>query len=364
MNTNTFVSEEFPHNLFALTRDATLITDLQRKILFASHTVERMFGYSPNQLVDHPLDILLLQEDLTYLLPNIYKITQERGNFQGEVLLVSRTGDPLYGHLAAYLYPGNGRQPNVVILTIHDVSMIKELEKNYLEFRKLTSLGRMTERIVYEMRTPILSMSGFAERMDHSLPQDSPLRKYLTILRKEILSLETIITQLEEFASLPQPEYKKEDLVEVIQALIEEFQPLGKEREVRLQLKISLPSEERTLYMDQSLLHKALKVLLNTTLESLSMDGNLSLCLHSNADYFMIDILSNGSDTSPTDIGAIFDSFFTSKPQMGKIHLIAAHRIIEEQGGKLETFINPGEGVFYRVSLLKERRRKIRTQSL
>lgn len=116
--------------------------------------------------------------------------------------------------------------------------------------------------------------------------------------------------------------------------------------------------------MDRPLLQKALKLLLNTTIETLPLDGNLTLHIHSNADYFMIDLLSNGSGISLTDMESVFDTYFSSKPQLGKIHLIAAHRIIEEQGGKLETFINPGEGVFYRVSLLKERRRKIRTQSL
>jgi K+-sensing histidine kinase KdpD len=198
--------------------------------------------------------------------------------------------------------------------------------------------------------------------MDHSLPQDNPLRNYLAILQKEIFSLEIIITQLEEFASLPQPEYKKEDLVDVIQTLIDEAQTLGYEKGVHPHLKISLPSQERTLYLDRTLILKALEALMNATLEMAHQDAQLTLHLHSNADYYMIDIRSSGSSLLATDMKTIFETFFTSKFQVGKIRLALARRIIEDQGGKLEALSSPEEGAFFRVSLLRERRRKIRRQ--
>ena len=356
-----FLSEEFSNNSLALTRCGILITDLQRRIIHVSRTVETMFGYPASRLLNQSLDILMLKEDLTYFVPNIYKITQERGSFQGEILLVCQTGESLYGHLTTHLYPGDAQQPSVVILTVHDISMIKHLEKNYLDFNKLTSLGRLTESITREMRIPIMSISGFAERMDQSLPQESPLRSYLAILRKEITALETIIIQVEELASLPQPEYKKEDLVDVIQALLEDIPAPKPGRDSRPHLKISLESQDRTLYVDRPLIHKALKIITDTVLEVLPRDATLALHVHSNAEYFIIDVHSPRSGIPSDDIGRILDSCFSSRPQIEDIRLVAAHRIIDEQGGKLETFNSPQEGAFHRISLLKERRRKIRS---
>jgi PAS domain S-box-containing protein len=366
MSSKEFLPEEFNTSLMALTRCATLVTDLERRILFAGPTSEALLGYPADELVGRPLDMLILKEDLTYFVPNIYKITRERGSFHGEIVLLNRSGETFYGQLAAYLYPGNGEAPRSVIMSIHNVSMIKQLEKDYLHFKKLTSLGAITESITREMRTPLLAISGFAERMDHVLPQESSLRPYLSVLRKEIESLEAIVVQLEEFAGLPPPDYKKHDLVEVVQEVLEQSEFLKNGDPVRPRLKVSLDAQGRTIYMDRALVQKALKILLESSVEIAPEEGSIEVHVHADGEHVLIDVCrpSPSPSTFASDMTALLESCFSSAPQCTKIRLMTARRIAEDQGGRLESLGSPEKGDVLRLRLLKERRRKIRREPL
>lgn len=366
MSSKEFLSEEFNTSLMALTRCAILVTDLERRILFAGPTSEALFGYPTAELLGRPLDMLMLKEDLTYFVPNIYKITRERGSFHGEIVLLCRSGETFYGQLAAYLYPGNGEAQRSVIMSVHDVSMIKQLEKDYLHFKKLLSLGAITENITRGMRTPLLAISGFSERMDRALPQESTLRPYLSVLRKEIESLEAIVVQLEEFAALPPPDYKKHDLVEVVQELLEQSQFLRNGDLVRPRLKVSLDTQARTIYMDPALVQKALKILLDSSVEAAPEDGAIEVHVHADTEHVLIDVCrpSPSPSTFSADMTALLESSFSSAPQCAKIRLMTARRIVEDQGGRLESLGSPEKGVVLRLRLLKERRRKIRREPL
>ncbi len=365
MTTKGFNTEDFTSNLRTLTRCASLITDLNRKIIFATHTTEDVFGYAPKELIGQPIDIVMLKEDLTYFVPNIYKITLERGSFQGEVALRARSGESFYGQLATYLIAGNGTEPKTVLLSIHNVSMIKQVEKDYVYLKKLTSLGMITDMIAHHMRTPLLSLSGFAERLERFLPpDDSALRPYLPVFKKEIDSLEAIVTQLEELARLPQPDYKKYDLVELLQEVLEQIHVPAVEDKAPIQFDISLTTQDQTLYTDRDLLQRAMKILLEMAADISPQDQQVIVRLSGDEDVYLIEVCGTATRDDVSRISDVLDTAFTLHPQHSTIRLMTARRIIEDQGGRLEDLGTRGEGLCFRIRLPRERRRKIRTQPL
>ncbi|MBW2266367.1 MAG: PAS domain-containing protein, partial [Deltaproteobacteria bacterium] len=67
-----------------------ILIDYDGNILFANPVVERVFGFTPNELKGKNLSILFRSRDLTYLYPNLLQMAKKNKPFEGEVMLMRR----------------------------------------------------------------------------------------------------------------------------------------------------------------------------------------------------------------------------------------------------------------------------------
>lgn len=71
------------HHFLDLVQVGFILTDVHSKILYANRYVEQLFGYAREEIEEQRIRVLFLEEDLTYLLPNIVYLTPLR-NFSRE----------------------------------------------------------------------------------------------------------------------------------------------------------------------------------------------------------------------------------------------------------------------------------------
>ena len=64
-----------------------------------------------------------------------------------------------------------------------------------------------------------------------------------------------------------------------------------------------------------------------------------------------ISVIDRGSGIDPTQIGSIFNPFFTTKPHGVGLGLAIVSKIVDEHGGKIAVDSQPGKGSVFRVLL-------------
>ena len=358
-----FMTPRFLQQAIDLIEDAIIITDTSGTILYLNKKARELFGYGVKASIGKSIGMLFLPDDLTYFLPNILKKTQVKGGYEGENLLQDRNKTMVFVRLATSLYRGESRDGNWIIFTIHDITKLKELERNYYESQRLASLGRMVEEIAHKIRNPVVSIGGFAKRISRTISEGNQLQ-YFKRIEKEIGRLEGIIDQVQNFATLPKPVHKTQNIRKIIEASLKSISTNASQKRVVIDFEVEKPSWNPIVFIDGGLLAKALSYILDNAIEAINGEGSIHVKLFSKDDFIGIEISDTGCGIPEENLRSIFDPFFSTKPDKLGISLAMTHRIIKEQGGTIQVLSQQGKGTRFAIFLPKERRRKIRTQLL
>jgi PAS domain S-box-containing protein len=352
----------FFHGALEMVEDAIIITDTSGTIGYLNKKAREHFGYGERESVGKSIGMLFLPDDLTYFLPNILRKTKVEMGYEGENLLRRKNNTRVFVRMTTSLYGGDGKV-DWIVFTIQDITKLKELQRNYYESERLASLGRMVEEIAHKIRNPIVSIGGFARRISRTMPQGDHLQ-YFKRIEQEISRLEGIIGQVQNFTTLPKPDYKKENVRKIIEASLESVSTSVSEKRLRIDFQVQDPNWDPLAFFDGPLLTKALGYILENAVEAIDGEGAIHVRLFSKDDFIGIEISDSGCGIPQENLGAIFEPFFSTKPGRVGIGLATAHRIIREHGGTIQVVSQQGEGTGFSIFLPTERRRKIRTQHL
>jgi signal transduction histidine kinase len=95
-----------------------------------------------------------------------------------------------------------------------------------------------------------------------------------------------------------------------------------------------------------------LNLLLNAA-SAIPVHGTITLTTHREGDWVSISFSDTGCGIAPEHREKIFDPFFTTQPvgQGVGVGLSVAHSIIDQHGGVIEVFSQPGLGATFMVRL-------------
>jgi len=358
--------KKYLNEIIDVINDAIILTDRSGKILLFNHTAEEFFGYPEEEVLGQDLGIVFLEDDQIYFLPNILKSTLRYGTYQGEILLCKKDYGRIFGYLATSLYRGEDETQNLIIVTIHNIDRFKALERAYFESVGLAGLGRLAEGIAHEIRNPIVSISGFAHRLEDLVAKDSSANRYLSIIKEEIDKLEKIVKNVEEYAHIPLPAYGFHHILNLIKRSIREVESRAGKHKVQIQLTHPDIKPSDGLYADGELVVRSLTFMLHNAIDAIKESGQVAVMvsLSDSDDRIAIEISDSGCGIPEDNLDAIFEPFFTTKPRRVGINLTTVRKIIEQQGGTISVQSSVGKGTTFRILLPRDRRRRERTGPL
>ena len=86
-------------------------------------------------------------------------------------------------------------------------------------------------------------------------------------------------------------------------------------------------------------------------IEAMEKNDELIITVQTNNKGIIIIIKDLGKGIAKTDLGKIFDPFFTLKSSGTGLGLAIVHRIVENHHGEIEVKSEPGEGTSFRINL-------------
>lgn len=229
---------------------------------------------------------------------------------------------------------------------------LRRTQAELIRKERLASLGEMAAVMAHEIRNPLTSIRGFAQRIGRA--QENPkYRNYTRIIMEEVDRLNEVIANVLEFARSLEPRFSECDLRET---LAETLTLLGEElRAAAIAVECRFPETFSLLRCDAGQLKQLFLNMLQNAIHAMPHGGVLTVALTDHPERVEIEIADTGVGIPADKLERIFEPFFTTKARGTGLGLHLARRIVEGHGGRIRVTSTVGRGTSFVIDIPRAR---------
>ncbi|MEA3359272.1 MAG: ATP-binding protein [Thermodesulfobacteriota bacterium] len=339
--------------------DAIVVTDTEGNILFTNMAVNRILGFTSDELMGKSLSVIFTPEDMTYLYPNLLFMAKKKESFEGEIMLTRKNDNRFFAFIKLRSYLDSEEDNYKILFLIQDIEKEKQIEKTFerIGYRDLINVA---SGIAHELRNPLVGIGGFANRLYKSCRAIDDHDKYYEHIIDNVKRIEDLVKKIEFFANLPEPCFTKESINSLMEKALHPYRKLMDERKINLFINI----EEVSLLVDITLVLKVFSVLIENSMDAMLEPGKIIIKGEKENNGLNITVSDTGKGISNEDLPYIFNPFFSTKASGAGIGLATAKRIMAVHGGHIEALTGKTKGTAFLLRFPIERRRPIRVSLL
>ncbi len=233
------------------------------------------------------------------------------------------------------------------LLTVYDLSQVKELEEEKRRTERLASVGAFVSGIAHEIKNPLVAIKALAELLPEQYYDEEFRQTFSRVALHEVDRIDALVQRLRDLGPVP-PSNKCR--MNVLAPLDETLALLSGEltrRHIALvyQNQPPIPS----IMGDHDQLKQVFLNLCLNSIEAMENDGSLSIHLSTEPSRearptaLLIHISDTGPGVPRADLSIIFDPFVTTKAYGSGLGLAICKDIIEHHDGTI-TAMNCGDG--------------------
>ncbi|RKX70793.1 PAS domain-containing sensor histidine kinase [candidate division WOR-3 bacterium] len=326
------MEREKVHTILTSIREGLVVLDSDKKILLANENFNELCGLTENPVGKYFWEALRNVEFNRLIEAVIDKEEPRTREIEVAGKIFIANSAPL---------PDGG-----VVVVIHDVTRIKQVEKIKADF---------VANVSHELRTPLTAIKGFVETLEREIP--SKQRRFLAIIKRHTDRLINIVADLLLLARLERHremlEIEEVDLAQ----LVSDISVMYNERIKRkgLELKISIP-RDLVVKADPFLLQQLLINLLDNALKY-TEEGEITIVASPADGGVIIKVADTGIGIPEEHLPRIFERFYTvDKARSRKLGgtglgLSIVKHIVQLHRGKIEVESSLAEGTTFIITL-------------
>jgi signal transduction histidine kinase len=229
---------------------------------------------------------------------------------------------------------------------VRDITELKQIGERLATAERMAALGEVAAKVAHEIRNPLVSIGGFAQRLENKL--DGNLKEYATIIAREVKRLEAILRDILGFVREVRLSIKAVDLNVLIRSVLSLVESEAVERGIALESSFA---DVPNVLVDSDRIKEAFLNIMNNSIQAVGAHGKITTKTYPLNGNVVVEIIDTGAGIAEKDLPFIFDPFYTTKPTGTGLGLAITRRIIEEHKGRIEVRSRPGEGTTIRVLL-------------
>ncbi len=230
---------------------------------------------------------------------------------------------------------------------MRDVTEIKELHEELVRKGRMAALGEVVANVAHGIRTPLVSIGGFAKRLEKNL--DGNLKEYAGIITKEITGLEKILSEILSYSRGVMHAEHMSNIDSLVEEVIAVMKSELDDNHITLAKSLTAPVE---VSVDPGNVREALLNILSNAIQAIGSNGTITVKTYMEKSYAVVEIIDTGCGILEKDLPFIFDPFFTTKGKGSTgLGLYITHKIIEKHNGRIEVESKPRVGSTFRVFL-------------
>jgi signal transduction histidine kinase len=227
--------------------------------------------------------------------------------------------------------------------------LIQDNQKYLLETERLVEAGKLATAIAHEVKTPLVTIGGYARRAQRSHEKGEDITHDLGVMIEEISRLEEITRDVLDYSGRRELNLKDVSLNSIIDETLEIVG--GKLSLGNLEAETVLCDGDLVVRADKNRLKQVLYNLIDNAVQAMPDGGKLTIKSGFESGYCWFSVADTGSGMSTDTKANVFEPFFTTKDGGVGLGLPVSKRIVADHGGYVEVSSTPGEGSSFRVYL-------------
>jgi len=331
--------QNIPSLIFVIQKDFSLE--------FVNHACRKMLGYTPEEAMKDPewFKQRIHPSDRKRVL-GLFTRALRAGSaqFSLECRLVHKDGHLIHGLIRSI-----PREPEVedrvewlqgIIVDITDRIF---LEKAEVQKQKLKILREVASDVAHEIRNPLVSIGGFAKRIQAKFPELSEGE----IILRECERLENIVRRMSGYLQPVEVSYQASSVNEIVEQSVKQvFDDMNR---TGVQSELSLDKTMEDVYMDPAMLSEVFSDLLGNILKEMEKGETVSIRTYGGEENSYVEFRTRFSREHSRIEKELLSPFDPDK-QRGNLPL--SYKLLRKMGGLL-SFAQEGSDRVFTVALPK-----------
>lgn len=326
--------------------DGVIAIDRQGDVTTMNPAAEMITGYTLNELVGKPYATLF--SDPHFASPVLDTLAHGTEHLAQEVSFPARDRTIELSVTTSRIHNPNGELIGALVI-FSDLTARKETQRRLAQTERLATLGELMAGVAHEVRNPLTAICGYVQiiRQQTSLPVH---QEYLSVVLKEIDSINRVIQQLLDFSRPRQSQWQQVLLNSLIEETLILVQTSGVQ--ARIAFNVEQDKELPAIVADRELLKQVILNILINAVQAISTCGEIRIrTLSYSATQQAVIIEDNGCGIDIALQKKIFDPFFTTKASGTGLGLALSQRIINAHQGDIHVASMPGCGATFTLIL-------------
>jgi len=226
-----------------------------------------------------------------------------------------------------------------------------------VQSERVAAWRELARRLAHELKNPLFPLQLTVENLVRSREQspeqfDEVFRESSSTLLAEIANLKAIISRFSEFSRMPQPQFQRVQLNEIVQNVARLLQAqLRSQESAPIECRLELAEALEPIAADAELLHRAFSNLALNALDAMPQGGTLTLRTSQNGNRGIVEIADTGTGLTAEECERLFTPYYTSKAHGTGLGLAIVQSVISDHGGRISVRSEPGRGTTFTIEL-------------
>ena len=242
------------------------------------------------------------------------------------------------------------------------ISRLKNQQEKLIINERYKAWGNLSRKLAHEIKNPLTPIQLTIDRIRTKYTgqitneDQQSFKENLKIINSQIKQIENLVNEFSDFARMPKPTLKRNNLVKLLNENIKLLSEVNKSIEINFNKK----DEEILLECDKEQISRVFINLIKNSIESIEQKveknpdfkKKILIDISSNNDHILISIEDNGVGFDKNNIKEILNPYYTTKKNGTGLGLSIVNKIINDHKGELEFIpINNGAKIQIRFYL-------------
>ncbi len=251
--------------------------------------------------------------------------------------------------VSAVATPLDDEQGGAVLVTLHDLTELRQVETSRREF---------VSNVSHELRTPLSSIKAMAETLDGGGLDDPSINAdFVRRIHTEADRMTTLVTDLLELTSLQsgQADMKAQqvDIASVIREEGSRYVQVA--RRLGIEARVSLPDDLPRVVAQEDRMRQVVRNLLDNALKFTPENGRIAITADVVQEAVEVRVSDNGLGIPPESLPHIFERFYkverSRRDEGSGLGLAIVKNIVQAYGGDVSVESREGEGSTFSITL-------------
>jgi PAS domain S-box-containing protein len=343
----------FMANILRDSADAIITMDPDDIVTSWNKGAESMFGYTANEIIGKPVNILVPQElreirELETIGQRFRMLGAVRSHQTERITKDGRRIQVIFTRTAIKDESGRIVGSSSVV---KDVTSFRSLERQLADAEHLATMGELSAGLAHEIKNPLAGIKGAIDVIRDSLPGSDAHREVLGDVLHEVNRIDNIVRDLLNYAKPRPPSHGSIDLPRMVQRIVAIARKAPKPDSIPISVRQLSPVPQFT--GDETQLEQVVLNLLLNAQNILPAGGSVDVTLDydQQAKTIRMEVKDNGPGI-PEDIRKkIFQPFFTTHTDGMGLGLATCLKNVQYHGGSIEVQSEVGLGATFIVTI-------------